>query len=166
MHASMRLKDMFNTIVENAIHDLAVYEALNVPVDERQSSLLDMGGTETIDAGDGTSYLQMTVNGTQYRVKARKENVKQQTEGHNMSQLLNNLGVQPQATSAVIAPADAFGLGMRLCKMSYVPFDMPSETDAAFFQTSENLEERLLQNEARLNALEPLGGNFASVITK
>ena len=55
-------EDMFNTIVENAIHDLAVYEALNVPVDEHQSSLLDMGGIETIDAGDGTSYLQMTVN--------------------------------------------------------------------------------------------------------
>ena len=66
-------EDMFNKIVENAIHDLAVYEALNVPVEERQSSLLDMGATETIDAGDGTSYLQMTVNGTQYRVQSLEE---------------------------------------------------------------------------------------------
>ena len=66
-------EDMFNTIVENAIHDLAVYEALNVPVEERRSSLLDMGATETIAAADGTSYLQMTVNGTQYRVQSLEE---------------------------------------------------------------------------------------------
>lgn len=84
-----------------------------------------------------------------------------------MSQLLNNLGVAPTATAPafVLPRIDEFGPGTVPIEreLESVPFDMPSETDAAFFQTSENLEERdALQNEARLNAaLEPLGGTFA-----